>query len=138
MAGSFSDYTEAALLEHIVGKTSHAVPTVAIGLCTADPTDAGVGSDCNEVTDAANYSRVATVGLWSAAVSPDGTIQNASDIAFPEANGSWGTVTHFALFDSATYGAGNMLAHGDLAATKAIGSGDTPKFAIGDIDISLT
>lgn len=138
MAGSFSDYAEVALLEHLVGKTSYAVPTVAVGLCTADPTDAGVGSSCNEVTSGNSYARTVTAGLWEAAASPGGTIQNASDITFPEASGSWGTVTHFALFDSASYGAGNMLAHGDLGASKAIGNGDTPKFAAGDIDISLS
>lgn len=135
MAGSFSNYTELALLDHVVGKTSHAVPTVFCGLCTADPLDAGVGSDCNECANANNYARIATAGLWEAAAA--GAIQNASDITFAEANGSWGTVTHFALFDSGTYGAGNMLAHGDLSASKVIGSGDTPKFAAGDIDITL-
>lgn len=137
MAGSFSDYAEAAILEHLVGKAAFTMPTVAMGLCTADPTDAGTGASCNEVTNENAYARVASAGLWEAAVSPGGTIQNGSDITFPEATGSWGVVTHFALFDSGTHGAGNMLAHGDLAASKTIGDGDTPKFAAGDIDISL-
>lgn len=139
MAGSFSDYTEAAILEHIVGKNSYAVPTVYVGLCTADPTDSGVGSNCSEVADTNAYARVAAAAAkWENAASPGGTIQNASDITFSEATGNWGTVTHFALFDSGTHADGNMLAHGNLSAEKPIGDGDTPKFAAGDIDISLS
>lgn len=134
--GSFSDYSENKILDHIVGKTSFTMPTVYVGLCTADPTDAGTGASCGEVADTNAYARVVTAGSdWDAAAS--GTMDNAADITFSEANGSWGTVTHFALFDSGTHGAGNMLAHSVLSASKVIGNGDTPKFAAGDLDLSL-
>jgi len=133
--GSFSNYAEDAILDHIVGKTSFTMPTVCVGLATSDPTDAGTGASMNECANTGSYARTATSGLWEAA--SGGAIQNGTDITFPEASGSWGTVTHFALLDSASYGAGNMLAHGALSASKAIGSGDTPKFAAGDIDITL-
>ncbi len=42
---------------------------------------------------------------------------------------------HFALFDTAS--GGNMLAHGSLSVSKLISSGDTVKFAAGDLDVSL-
>ena len=38
-------------------------------------------------------------------------------------------------FDAATNG--NMIAHGDLGTPKTITSGDTARFAIGDLDISF-
>ncbi len=136
--GSFSDYSEDMILDHIVGKTSFTMPTtVAVSLCTADPTDAGTGASQNEVSNTNSYARTDTApGDWAAA--SGGAISNGNDITFPEASGSWGTVSHFALNDSASYGAGNMLAHSILGASKAIGNGDTPKFAAGDLDITLS
>ena len=137
MAGSFSDYLEVELLDMIVGKTDYTMPTAYLALCTADPTDAGTGASMNEVADANAYARVTTDGDdWDAAAS--GATANAKALAFTAASGSWGTITHFALLDSGTHGEGNMLAHGDLTVSKAITSGDTVTFAIGDIDITLT
>jgi hypothetical protein len=62
-------------------------------------------------------------------------IDNANEITFPQASGNWGTLTHFALFDTAS--GGNMLAHGALSISKTISSEDTAKFAAGDLDVSL-
>lgn len=135
--GSFSNTTENKVLDHIVGKTAFTLPTtVAITLATADPTDAGTGASHNEVANANGYARKDTVGAdWNAAAA--GAIDNANALAFPEATGSWGTVTHFTGCDSATYGAGDMLWHGSISPTKLIQNGDTPQFAAGDLDITL-
>jgi len=62
-------------------------------------------------------------------------MSNANAITFPQASGSWGTVSHFALFDAAA--AGNILAHGSLDESKVVGNGDTLSFAAGDLDITL-
>lgn len=129
--GSFNDYTEAAVLDHITGKTLFTKPTAYVGLSTADPTD-----DASGLAEPSgnNYSRVTTSGSdWDAAAS--GATANAAALTFPEASGSWGTVTHFALFDAAS--AGNMLCHGTLGASRVIVSGQTPRFAIGEFDITL-
>jgi len=81
-----------------------------------------------------SYARVVTSSAsWT--TSSGGSLSNAGDITFPQATGSWGTITHFALFDAAS--AGNMLAHGALSQSKTITSGDTAKFAAGDLDVSL-
>jgi hypothetical protein len=134
--GSFSNYLENKILEHIIGKTAYTMPTAYLALCTADPTDAGTGASMNEVSNSNGYARVATSGAdWGAAAS--GAIANAVEKSFSEASGSWGTPTHFAILDSGTYGAGNMLVHGSITTPKAIASGDTPKFAIGELDITL-
>ena len=139
--GSFSNHWENEILDHIFGKglynatlgTGGSYPDVAIyvGLSTADPLD-----DASGLAEPSGngYARVQTSSSdWNAASA--GTIDNANELAFPEATGSWGTITHFALFDAAT--AGNMLAHGVLSQSKAINSGDTAKFAAGDLDVSL-
>lgn len=129
--GSFSDYAEIKILEHLVGKTSWTMPTMYIALSTADPTD-----DASGLAEpfGGSYARVATAGGdWDAA--SGGAIANANDIDFPEATGAWGTITHFALFDAAT--AGNMLVHGSVTPSQPIASGNTVRLAAGDLDITL-
>ena len=132
---SFTDYTENKVLDHITGKTSFTMPsTVAVALFTAAPSDAGGGT---EVTNANNYSRKTTAGAdWVAA--SGGATSNGNVLTFATPSGSWGTVTHFALMDSATHGAGNMLAWAPLSVSQAVGSGNTVSFAVGDLDITLS
>ncbi|HUT47555.1 MAG TPA: hypothetical protein VMX36_14835 [Sedimentisphaerales bacterium] len=129
--GGFSDYWENKILDHIFGKGSYTPPTIYVGLSAADPTDDGSGL---AEPNGNAYARVQTSASdWNTA--SNGSLDNASDITFTQATGSWETITHFALFDAAT--AGNMLAHGALSQSKAIGGSDTAKFEAGDLDISL-
>ncbi|HCO92985.1 MAG TPA: hypothetical protein DIU00_03390 [Phycisphaerales bacterium] len=129
--GGFSDYWENKILDHIFGKGSYTPPVIYVALSTADPTDDGSGFA--EPSGNA-YARVQTSASdWNAA--SGGSLDNAGDITFGQATGSWGTITHFALFDAVT--GGNMLAHGALSQPKAIGGSDTAKFEAGDLDISL-
>jgi hypothetical protein len=129
--GSFSDYWENEILDHIFGKGSYSPPTIYVALSTADPTDDGSGI---AEPSGNGYARVQTQASdWNAASA--GSLYNANDIMFPEATGNWGTISHFALFDAAS--GGNMLAHGALSESKSVGAGDTAKFAAGDLDVSL-
>ncbi len=129
MAGSFNDYTENKVLDHILKTASFTVPTnIYIALFTAAPTDSGGGT---EVTGG-SYARVLH-NSWDAAAA--GASENTGAITFVEATASWGTVVAFALFDAVS--GGNMLAWGDLTTSKAIGSGDTASFADGELDITL-
>lgn len=128
--GSLNDYTENKFLDHLVGKTSFTMPTAYVGLSTADPTD-----DASGLAEPSGngYTRVTTSGSdWDAA--SGGATANATALTFPEASGAWGTVTHFFLADAAA--AGNMLCHGALDASRVITSGITPRFAIGELDIT--
>lgn len=129
--GSFSDYWENEILDHIFGKGSYTPPTIYVALSTADPTDDGSG--LSEPSSSGYARKQTSASDWNAA--SGGALDNANEIAFNEATGSWGTVTHFALMDAAS--GGNMLAHGALSQSKTIGSGDTAKFAAGDLDVSL-
>jgi hypothetical protein len=137
--GSFSDYLELKLLDHMAGKTSFTMPAVvAIGLCLADPTDAGTGANSSECT-ATNYARKSIAAAdWNSAAT--GSITNSEDITFVECTNTagWGKITHFAIYDTAAAGAGNMLAHGALTTSKTIEKGETCKFAAGDLKITLT
>jgi hypothetical protein len=129
--GSFSDYWEGKILDHIFGKDNYPPPTIYVALSTEDPLD-----DASGFTEPAGnaYARVETSPSdWNTA--SGSSLDNANDIIFPKATGSWGTITHFALFDAATDG--NMLAHGALSQPKAVDSSYTAIFDSGDLDISL-
>lgn len=128
---SFSNYLENELLDHLFGKGAYTPPTIYVGLSTADP-----GEDASGLAEPSggSYARVSTSGSdWNAAAS--GALSNANEISFPEATASWGTITHFALFDAAT--AGNMLGSGALTSSQAVASGNTVSFQAGDLDVTL-
>jgi hypothetical protein len=127
---AFSDYVENKVLDHVVGKTSWTMPSVWVGLYTAAPSDSGGGTECT----GGSYARKSTAGSdWTAAAA--GSTSNAAIITFVTPTGSWGTATHFGLFDAST--AGNLLAWAVLTTSQAIGTGNTVTFAIGALVITL-
>ena len=137
---AFSNYTSQALLNSLFGNTSSfgalaSAPTVYVALFTAAPNVDGTGG--TEVTGG-DYARVQTAASdWGNATSADPSVlQNAEPIEFPEATDAWGTVTHFALYDDPT--AGNLLTVAELNASKAPTSGDVPRFAAGELSVTLT
>jgi hypothetical protein len=129
MAG-YSDYAENKILDHSTGKTAFTMPSVWVGLYTATPSDAGGGTEVS----GGSYARKSTAGSdWAAAAS--GSTSNAAVITFVTASGSWGTVTHFGLFDAAS--AGNLLMWASLTTSKTIGNGDVASFPIGNLVLTL-
>ena len=130
MAGSFSDYLELELLDHVLLTGAYTQPThLYVALFTVAPTDAGGGTEVS----GGSYARKLH-DTWDAAAS--GASENTGAITFDQATGDWGECVAFALFDALT--AGNMLGWGDLSASKTVNSGDTAEFADGDLDITLT
>jgi len=129
--GSFADFWEDEILDHLFGKGAYTPPTIYVGLSTANPVDSGGG--LAEPVGNAYVRKSTAAGDWNAASS--GALDNANAIEFTEASGAWGTITHFALFDAETVG--NMLAYGTLTQSKTIDDGDTARFAAGDLDVSL-
>ena len=133
--GSFTDFLELELLDHVFGAAAYTAPaTLYVALSTTTITDAG--GNMTEPSGNA-YARVAVTNNatnWPAAAA--GAKANGTAITFPTATGSWGTIIDFAIMDAAT--AGNMLGYGTLTTAKAVTTGDTPSFAIGDLDITLT
>jgi hypothetical protein len=129
--GSFSDYCEDSILNHLFGKSAYAPPTIYVGLSTADPTDNGAGLS----EPAGNgYARVETTEAdWN--VAAGGLLDNANVITLGPATGAWGTLTHFALFDAPT--GGHLLVHGALAQPKALENEDWARFASGELQVAL-
>lgn len=132
--GSLSDYGENQFLVHLCGAGHTPASTMYLALCTADPTDSGTGASMNEVADANAYARTAIT--FGAAASRK--VTQSAVVTFPEATGAWGTVTHWSIVDSATHGAGNMLAHGAFASSFAPVAGNTPSVASGQVYVEVS
>lgn len=133
MAG-FTDTIENAVLNYMFSKTAYTAPaTLYVGLSKADPGD--TGSMTNEPSGNA-YARVAvTNNTTNFPLAVNGAKKNGTKITFPEATGSWGTITHFFLADAAING--NMIGSGELLLSKTIDSGDVFYFDVNDLVITL-
>jgi hypothetical protein len=89
----------------------------------------------NEVPDLHAYQRTAITFAAAATRSVD----QSGDVDFPQASGgNWGTVTHWAIASTQTYGNGDVLAYGAFADSKAINDGNTPSIASGQIDVTFS
>jgi hypothetical protein len=123
-----SNYLENALVNATLRNTSYTSPsTVYLALYTSDPTDADSGS---EVSGGSYARQSITFGAPS-----NGVTTNSAAIEFPQATGSWGTITHVGIRDALT--TGNLLYHTPLDVSKTIASGDIFKIAIGSLSVTL-
>ena len=132
--GSITDYLEAEWLDHVFNAAYTSPTNIYLALCTADPTDAATGASMNEVANANGYARTAlSVGVAASRV-----VTQDADCQFPQASGGgWGTVTHWAIVDSNTYGGGNVLAHGAFGTSKTINDGNTPTVPSGEVYVQV-
>lgn len=131
--GSLSDYSENQLLNHLFNTAYTSVATVYVALCTADPTDTATGAAQSEVANANGYQRTA---ITFGAAATRKVVQSGA-VTFPQASGTWGTITHWTLVDTQTYGSGNVLAHGSFTASFAPVSGNTPTIPSAEIQVQM-
>ena len=133
-----TNYSDGKLIELLLGATAYASPaTVYAALSTTTPTQAGA-TFTEPVGNA--YARVAYSNVaanWPTYGAPATGVQVANNIAitFPQATGSWGTVTYIGLFDAASLG--NLLAYGVLGTAQTINNGDTLTVPIDGLAILL-
>jgi hypothetical protein len=128
-----SNYLELKLLDHALGTTTYTKPTgVWVALFTADPGEAGAFTAEISATSTAYARQTATFG---AAV--NGSASTSDTITFPTASANWGTISHIAIVDSATRGAGNILFFGPVTTAKIIETGDTFQITSGNLTVSL-
>jgi hypothetical protein len=132
--GSFGNYLEDELLDHVFGAAAYTAPvTLYLALSTADPTD-----DASGIAEPSggSYARLAvTNNATNFPAASGGSKSNGVDMTFATATGSWGVITHMAIYDALT--GGNMLAHAALTASKTIDSGDTVIFEATNLTITL-
>ena len=124
---SFSNTYETNVLTWTFTNGAVTRPTAwYVGLFTDNPGEAQGGTEVS----GGSYVREAVTFT----VSGD-TATNAAAIEWPVATGSWGTITHIAVFDAST--SGNQIAYAALTASKAIDTGDVLRISTGELDITL-
>jgi hypothetical protein len=125
-----SNYLEVALLNATLnGVAFTAVNDPYVSLHTADPTDAGTGTEVS----GGSYAR--TAASFATASGTSGLVATDADVTFPTATATWGTVGWIGLWDAAS--GGNMLYHTALDSSKTIDSGDIFKITTGNLTVEL-
>lgn len=95
-------------------ETSPAIPTeYYIGLSTTEPTMSG--TNVSEPASGAGYSRVLLNNL---STPMNGVVTNTANINFEESTASWGTITHFVIYDAEI--GGNLLMYGALSTPRVV------------------
>jgi hypothetical protein len=123
-----SNYLENKLLDHVLRNVSYTSPTtVYVGLFTADPTDAGTGTEVS----GGSYARQ----IVSVTTATGGIVTSSADVTFPQCTASWGTVSHIGLLDALS--SGNLLMHTALTTSRSIETGDVLKISTGSLTASL-
>lgn len=132
--GSFSNYLENAVLNHVFGGSAYTPPaTVYFALFTATPSDTGGGT---EVAGGA-YARKAVTNNgtnWDTATAGAKTLAVAQSFVTAD-GGNWGTITSFGIFDAST--GGNLLIWGSLTTAEVINDGGTITVPVGQPVITL-
>jgi len=119
--------TATAFLNHLFNQTNTTAPTaIWLSLHTADPGTTGA----SEASDG-TYARVNVTASFSTASGAACTNDVAIEFA---ALTTGGTYTHYGLWSAVT--AGTFYHGGDISPDKAVGAGEIPRFAIGDLDIT--
>jgi len=130
-----SNYTEDAVLDHVLGNTTYTpATTLYLGLFTGDTNlEANdLGSSSDEVTTSGSaYIRKAIT--FNAA--SGGTATSAATVTFDTATADWGTVTHVAVMDAEA--GGNVIFYGAVTTSREILTGDTFQVSAGNLTISL-
>lgn len=95
-------------------ETSPAIPTeYYIGLSTTEPTM--TGANVSEPSASAGYGRVLLENL---SAPTNGVVTNTANINFAESTASWGTITHFVIYDAEVNG--NLLMYGALSTPRVV------------------
>lgn len=135
--GSLTNGGEVLILDYYFGASANTTPSSwFIGLSTTTITDAG--GNITEVAGNGYARSPATNNKTTFTPATGGALSNAIVLPFPQATGSWGTVTDFFLANSSTASAtANIWGYGVLTTPKAITTGDTASFSIGSLAITL-
>lgn len=141
---AMSDFLENRLIDQLFrGQTAPTTTTLHVGLLTTAPSDAGGGTEVSggsyarvAVTSSlANFAGTQSAGSTVASTGSGGQTSNNVAITFATPTATWGTVTHFGIYDAAT--GGNLLFFGALTIAKTINQADTVTFPAASLAITF-
>ena len=141
---AMSDYLENKLVDQIFrGQASTFPATLYVGLLTAAPSDSGGGTEvtggsyarASVTASLANFAGTQSAGSTTASSGTGGQTSNNAAITFATPSATWGTVTHFGIYDAAS--GGNLLFWGALTISKTINQADTVTFPAASLSITF-
>lgn len=141
---AMSDYLENKMVDQLFrGQTAPTTSTLYVALLSAAPSDSGGGTELTggsyarvAVTSSlTNWAGTQSAGSTTASSGTGGQTSNNIAITFPTPSATWGTATHFGIYDQAT--GGNLLFHGQLSIAKTINESDTVTFPIGTLSVTF-
>ena len=59
-------------------------------------------------------------------------------VTFPQATGTWGTISHWALVSTGTHGTGDMYAYGSFTTPFAPVNGNTPTIPTAELEVEIS
>lgn len=144
-AQSLTDYAENRIVDALMrGQSLGAPATWYVGLLTSACSDSSAGTEVS----GGSYARVAvtasltqwagtqSAGSTSASSGTGGQTSNNAAITFPAPTAPWGSVTHFALYDSPS--GGNQWVCQSLTTSKTVNNGDAaPSFSAGALTVTF-
>lgn len=116
-------------------QNSAAAGSFYISLHTADPGATGT-QETNE-GNYTGYARVAVARSGAGFTVSVANVSNAAAVTFGLCTAGDDTVTYFGIGSDAS-GAGNLFFRGLLGTARVIDPGETPSFAIGELDVNMT
>ena len=126
---ALSNYAENKCLALVLTQAAFTSPTaVYVSLHTASPGEDASGAECTYT----GYARKAI----SFGASSGGAVSQDADVTFDQCTAGSNDATHYGIWDAVS--GGNLLAYGQLAATKAISTGNTPSIASGEIVLTMS
>lgn len=141
---AMSDYLENKIVDWLFRAQTFSPPAgLHVGLLTAAPSDSGGGTEVsggayarvNLAPSLANWAGTQAAASTTASTGTSGTTSNNSTITFPTPTATWGTVTHFGVYDAST--AGNLLFWGALTVSKTINTGDVISFPAASLTVQI-
>ena len=116
-------------------QNSAAAGSFYISLHTADPT--ATGDQTSSEATFTSYVRVAVARTTGGFTVVNGNASNAAAVTFAEATGGSETITYFGI-GSDSSGTGNLQYYAAVTTSRAVSSGVTLEFAIGELDVDIT
>lgn len=131
---NLSDFGERKFIDYALRAQAAPSTTYYLGVSTSafaeDVTPSNAASQ--EPSDSAYQRRSISFGTASSR-----QISNDTDIEFPEATASQGSIGYWAIFDG-TGNTANTVAQGSFTTAKTVATGDVLRVATGDLDISVS
>jgi hypothetical protein len=136
-----SNYLENKILDHTLryGTAPYVgATTLYLALFNNTSGNAAANLEAGTLTDETSTSETAYARkAVTFAAASSGSSASSATVTFDTATANWGTITHIAVMDGATAGAGNVLFWGAVTTSKTIETGDTFQVSSGNLTVSL-